>query len=381
MGESGDAPPVADAPVDTVVTDEVTAKLQGLDVTDEVITKIKDELGVATVADLSVLSEADLVSAGLKVVQARKLIGAFAPVATVVDPTSAFEVLPSVPDDASWLDALRVGGILKVDQSTVISAVRAALANKVNLYEVPDKLVKAMEAFADSNDEPVDGTYFKVRKQLTRRSYAEIFEAIDGLDGSYVTDGRKRELFSRIDNYLWPAITAYFNQLKNWQETWAQGAANPALLLSAFAGGSGFALPPGMLQAPDTGVLRDYGDAVNDAANKVFAGTGAQIASAVAYDALQIKKLLEDPRLPALVGAANREQMLKQLNVAVSSTYPRLERDLTRFVLGALQAKDQSSGNEELSYFGAMYLLGNQITWDQLSGNHSLSGVGGRTKL
>lgn len=381
MAEVTDVPVVADAPTDTAVTDEVTAKLKDLSVGDDIISKIKDELGVATVVDLSKLREADLLGVGLKVVQARTLLDAFAPAATVVDPSSAFEVLPTVPDDASWLDALRAGGVLKVDQSTVISAVKAALANRVNLYDVPNKLVTAMEAFADGNDEPVDATYFKIRKQLTRRSYAEVFEAIDGLDGSYVTDGRKKELFSRIDTYLWPAITAYFSQLKSWQEAWVQGAANPAILISALAGGGGFAMPPGMMQAPDTGVLRDYGDAVNDAANKVFAGTGAQIASALAYDAAQIKKLLEDPRLPALVGAANREQMLKQLNVAVSSTYPRLERDLTRFVLGALQAKDQSSGNEELAYFGAMYMLGNQITWDQLSGNHSLSGVGGRTKL
>jgi len=36
------------------------------------------------------------------------------------------------------------------------------------------------------NAEQVDTEFFKLRKMLTRRSYAEIFEAIDGLDGNYV---------------------------------------------------------------------------------------------------------------------------------------------------------------------------------------------------
>ena len=101
------------------------------------------------------------------------------------------EVLPAVPTDASWLEALRTGGVLKVDQSTVISVIRAALAHRAGLFEIPDSLVRLMEKFADENDDQVDPEFFKLRKQMTRRSYAEIFEAIDGLDGSYVTEDAK----------------------------------------------------------------------------------------------------------------------------------------------------------------------------------------------
>ena len=143
-----------------------------------------------------------------------------------------------------------------------------------------------------------------------------------------------------------------------------QGAGNPALMMSALmaaSGGGGMALPPGMMQPPDTGILRDNADAVADAVNRVFAGTGVQIAAALAYDASKIKGTLENLRLPALTGAANRDQMLKQLGVAVSATYPRLETNLTRFVLAVMRAKDQPSGNEELQYFGALFMLGSQI--------------------
>ncbi|HEY8885938.1 MAG TPA: hypothetical protein VIM31_00335 [Candidatus Microsaccharimonas sp.] len=372
--------PAADAVTEPVETDEVTTTLKEQGIGDDVIAKIKDELGVVTVDDLAVLNEADLMMAGLKPVQARKLLATFAPKATVVD-DETLDVLPASLDDASWLEALKTGGVLKVDQSTVISAIKVALAARVGMFDIPKKLVVAMEQFTEVTEEPIDPVYYKVRAQLTRRNYGELFSVIEGLDGNYVTDARKTELLARINTYLWPAITDYYSQLKSWYDTWLQGAANPALLIQALAGAkSGMAMPSGAMQAPDTSSLRDHGDALNDAANKVFAGTGAQIASALAFDAMTIKKQLEDTRLPALIGAANRELMLKQLGIAVSATYPRLETNLTRFVLSALQAKDQPAGLEEYNYFQAMYLLGSQIDWSQIgaSKDQGYTGIGGR---
>ncbi len=283
----------------------------------------------------------------------------------------ASDNLPTVPSDESWLSALRAGGVLKVEQSTVISAVRAALAHRAGLYDIPEMLAKRMETFADENAEAVPPEYFKLRKQLTRRSYAEIFEAIDGLDGNFVTDARKNTLFARIDTSLWPAIISFYSQLKAWVEAWQQGAVNPTLLLNAFAsmasGGVGGAMPPGMMQPPDTGVLRDGAEAFADSINKVFAGTGVQIASALAYDATRIRESLENPQLPTLVGAANRDQMLRMLGVEVSATYPRMETNLTKFVLGVMMIKNLAAGNEELQFFGSLYMLGSQIPWDQLN--------------
>lgn len=373
--------------VDATV-DEISAKLKEFGANDDTVAKVKDELGATSVDDLSTLTEADLVGVGMKVVQVRKLLASLKPAVPTVDTAAmsavAFDgVLPGVPDDGSWLEMLKTGGVLKVDQSTVISAIRAALAERVGLFDVPGKLAGAMEAFADSNDEQVDPAFFKLRKQLVRRSYAEVFEAIDGLDGSFVTDKRKQQLFARVNQTLWPAIMDFYDQLKSWQETWVQQGANPAMFMAAIAsmGGGGMALPPGMMQPPDTTGLRDYADAVADAVNRVFAGTGVQIAAALAYDATEIRKTLENPRLPAMIGAVNRDQMLKQLGVAVSSTYPRLEVNLTRFVLATMQVKDQPAGNEELRYFGTLYMLGSQIPWDQLGGGRMVTGVGGRTRV
>lgn len=366
--------------------DAVTTNLKELGVGDEAIGRIK-VLGVNEVSDLRYLKEETLISAGLNVVQAAKLVEALVPPAPVAEATAlgaaTFDaVLPTVASDASWLEALKTGGVLKVDQSTVTAAVRAALAKKVGLFDIPIKLADAIERFADSNEEQVDASFYALRKQITRRNYAEVFAAIDGLDGSFVTDKRKQQLLERVDKHLWPAIYDFHGQLQNWQEAWMQGAANPAMFMAALMPGS-VGMPPGMMAPPETAVLRDSADAVADAINRVFAGTGVQIAAALAYDAAQIKKTMEDPRLPSMIGAANRDQMLKQLGVAVSATYPRLETNLTRFVLATLQAKDQPAGNEEYQYFGSLYMLGQQIPWDQLGGRskHTLSGVAGPTRL
>lgn len=370
----------------TTTDDAVTTKLKELGVGDEAISRIR-VLGVNEVSDLRYLKEETLISAGLNVVQAAKLVEALVPPAPVAEATAlgaaTFDaVLPTVASDASWLEALKTGGVLKVDQSTVTAAVRAALAKKVGLFDIPTKLADAIERFADSNEEQVDASFYALRKQITRRNYAEVFAAIDGLDGSFVTDKRKQQLLERVDKHLWPAIYDFHGQLQNWQEAWMQGAANPAMFMTALMPGS-VGMPPGMMAPPETAVLRDSADAVADAINRVFAGTGVQIAAALAYDAAQIKKTMEDPRLPSMIGAANRDQMLKQLGVAVSATYPRLETNLTRFVLATLQAKDQPAGNEEYQYFGSLYMLGQQIPWDQLGGRskHTLSGVAGPTRL
>lgn len=377
MSDPKDTPVAETVPAVDPVVGEVVPKLKEFGATDEIVVKVLN-LGVESIADLATLTETDLVGAGLPVVKARKLLGAVKPATPTVDTTvmssAAFDgVLPSVQDDASWLTALKTGGVLKVDQSTVVAAVRAALAKRVGLYDVPAKLTTAMEAFADESEEQVDSTFYALRKQMTRRNYADIFAAIDGLDGSFVTDKRKTELMRKLDSYLWPSVLSFNGQLKGWQESWMQGAANPAMMMMAFMGGGAGALPPGIMQAPDTAVLRDAADAVKDAINKVFSGTGVQIAAALAYEASEIKKSLEDPRLPALIGVANREQMLKKLGVAVPATYPRLETNLTRYVLAVMNLEDQAAGQEELSYLGALFMLGNQIDWSQLGGGRSVS--------
>jgi hypothetical protein len=360
-------------------------QLTGLGLTEDQIEKLGTS-GVKEVSDIEMLNAEEIVTiTGCGLVIAKKITKAFtAKVEVSAGPTNmayAMEVLPAIPTDELWLNALRIGGVLKVDESTVIAAIRAALANKVGLYSVPDKLAKKMEEFADENAESIPAEFFKIRKQLTRRNYADIFEAIEGLDGTFVTETRKKSFLSKVDQNLWPEIIAFYSQLKNWSDTWQQSSASPAMFMNAISAmiNGGGKMVPGMMPPPDTGILRDGADALNDSINKVFAGVGVQISSALAYEATKIKETLENSKLPALIGAANREQMLRSLGVEVPATYPRLEMSLTRFVMGVIKIKDIPAGEEELQYFSALLMLGSQIPWDKFDG--SGSGLGKRGQL
>ena len=107
--------------------------------------------------------------------------------------------------------------------------------------------------------------------------------------------------------------------------------------------------------------------------NRVFRGTGVQVAAAMAYDASIIRNVLEDSRLPSLVGVKNREMMLKKIGANVSSNYIRLEQNLVKFVL-AFVKHDTVTSDVEVNYFVALWQLGVQINWAELGGN-SVTGV------
>ena len=275
--------------------------------------------------------------------------------------------LPQVPEDKSWLEMLKTGGVLKVETSTVIAAIRAALASRTGLYALPKVLADLMEKHAEGLEEPLGQDFFKLRHMLTRRSYAEIFAAIDGLDGSFVTEGRKNALLGKLDSGLWPALLGFQSQLEGWTDAYQKTFANPGAMMAALAAlGTGQAMPGGMTQPPPTDTLRDAAESVRDTINRIFAGSGIQVSAALAYDAMRIKEILENASLPMQIGAPNRDQMLKLLGVNVSSDFVRLERNLTQYALAVLEFPNAPAGNQELGYLNSLLLLGGQIPWAKL---------------
>lgn len=311
-------------------------------VSPELIDAIIDQLGVETIEDLAMLEESDLVDAGMKVVQARKLLKQFS-AEKAPEPAAVSQVaplvgvrslrLPEVPTEESWLAELKTGGILQIDRNSYISAVRATLAERTGIYEVPKKLVEAMEAFALENQQPVSPEFYELSKQLTQRNYGEIFAAVDGTDGTFVTDQRKRELFHRLNEYVWPVLRTSSTQLKAWYETWVNTSNNPATFAMAIGGmQGGMMMPPGVGTAPDTSILRDLGDDLREAINKALAGVGTGVAAALAYDYTKIRKVLDKPDLPSKIGVANRDQLFKKLGLSIDSTLVRTERNVVRYV-------------------------------------------------
>ncbi len=369
------------------MNETLNLKLAELGLNEEQIAKLTAE-GVKEEADMRLVGRDDVRTiTGCGLVTAGKIVSAFvAPAPAVAESavpsmgTATFDVLPAVPTDEAWMNSLKVGGVLKFNSSTVIGTVSAALAAKVGLYDLPGKIGTAMEKQAESLEEPVSEDYYQMQNLLTRRSYADIFAAMPGVDGRFATQARKEALLRRLNERLWGSLSSYQQQLKQWVDAWQQGMSNPAAMMgifAAFAGGTG-AVPPGMMQPPPVDTLRDAADRVVNDINYVFAGTGIPVAMALAYDAQQIRKVLENPSLPAQVGAANREQMLRMLGAAVSSDYPRLEKNLKQFALGIIEFQNVTSGQAELQYIVALYQLGAMIPWDRLGagGDGGRAGIG-----
>ncbi len=297
--------------------------------------------------------------------------GAAAPTAitpqTSLTLDASLGILPNIPDDASLLAQLKAATDLKVSQATVILAARAALADRCGFFQLAILLIERMEQHAESLEEPVSEDFFKLRKLISQRNYAEIYEGMPGVDGTFVSQKRRDAFLQRLESLLWPALLSFHSQLTNWGASWQKGMLNPAATMALLFANSGTtALPPGMLAPPPTDSLRDAAEAVNVQINKVFAGVGVPVAMALGYDALKIKEVLENPALPAQVGAANRDQMLKMLEVAVTPDYTRLEDNLVRYLLAVMRYPTVTS-EADLGFLTALTMLGGQIPWDRLT--------------
>jgi len=275
-------------------------------------------------------------------------------------------VLPPVPDDKSFVESLKVGGELKVGAVEVIAAVKAALASKVGFFEIPDVLKQKMESYAESLEEPCGTEYFEIRKLVTKRNYADIMHAL-GIEGTFVTDQRKAAFMGKLEALLWDEVGSFHRQLMGWNKSWMETSNNPTVLVSTITSalGGGGAMPT-LMQPPDTAFLRDAAEKTIITINKVFAGVGIPIARALAYDAEKIKEVLDNSRIPTLIGAPNKDQMLKMLGVNVAGDYVRLERNLVQYIVAIMEYPKLEAGQNEIMYLSAMLQLGLSIDWDKL---------------
>jgi len=349
-------------------------KLEKIDFSAEQVEKLKAQ-GVKSIADMTMLNDHEIQDiTGCNIITAKKAVAAFAPEPADTEPTVSSDaiqsVLPPLPDDQSFLEMLRTGGVLKIDRTNVIAAMRAAIASNVGLFDLPSILMEKMEEFAVSQEEPLGEPFYALQKQLARRRYGDVLAAL-GTSGTFVNEKRKTETLNKLNNLLWPALNGFNEQLKSYVNAWTQGAANPVALVAALipSRGGKVVMPPGMLQPPDTAVLHDEAEAVINTINKVFAGAGIPVSRALAYDAMQIREVLEDASLPSTVGAATRDQMLKLLNVDVGADFVRLEQNITRFALAIMELSKIGEGDEELLYINAMFTLGASIPWGKLGSN------------
>lgn len=273
--------------------------------------------------------------------------------------------LPALPSDESFLEMLKIGGVLKVEQTEIISAVKSAFANQTGLYKIPEKILGMMEQHALAMEEPCGESFYETQRLLTKSKYGDVLSALK-VDGNYVSETRKKEFFKRLDEKLWPSLQEFHKSLLMWQQTWTNGAANPALLMMAItAQQSGTKMPAGIMSPPDTSPIRVSAESFANNMNKVFAGPGIPVARALAHDATRIIKILSDSTLPAQTGSANREDMLKKIGITVGSDIVLAEQNISRYAL-AIMSYDKITADNELAYLASMLTVGNAIPWDKI---------------
>jgi hypothetical protein len=278
-------------------------------------------------------------------------------------------LLPTLPEsDAKFLEELRVGGILEPEPNDVLAAVRAGFAQRFEFFNLPQTIRDKMEEFAYANDKSCGAEYYEMEKMVTSRQYGDVLSAT-GVTGSFVSVRKRKEFLRRVDVYLWASINDFHNTLNSWMTGWQATANNPTALLSALSGnGANNPLAQLATQAPDLSPVRDAAESVVNNINKVFAGPGIPVARALAYDAVKITEVLENEKLPALLGAGNKEQMLKELGVAVGSDHVRLQHNLAKYAFG-IMSLEKVTAEEEQMYALQMYQLGVAIPWEKVLGN------------
>jgi hypothetical protein len=295
-----------------------------------------------------------------------KIVEEAVPAEKAATSSMSLSILPAVPSDDSFLEALKTGGVLKIGETEVLAAIKAALAQKVGLFQIPDKILEKMESFAIAQEQPNGEGYYAIQKLVTEKKYGDVLSIIN-VSGSYISEGRKKAFFEKLNLKLWPALNDFQNRLITWRQAWAQGMADPGMLFMAMAAGkSGNMMPPGMMAPPDTTDLHAAAEEVINEINRVFAGPGIPVARALAYDATRIMKILENKDLPTQTGAANKDQMIKELGITVGAEIVRVEQSLTRYALAIMSLGKVTPGDDELFYFSAMFQLGSTIPWDKL---------------
>mgnify|MGYP001616083657 CR=1 FL=1 len=290
---------------------------------------------------------------------------------------SQLSILPNAPDEESFLTMLRTGGVLKVDKTAVISAVKAAFAKIVGLYNLPKMMMEKMEEFSVKQEEPSSEDFYEMERLLNEKKYGDILSVLK-VSGTHVNEARKKDFFSKVQAKLWPVLFSFNKQLSAWREEWMKGAGNPAMMIMALtANQKGGAVPQGLMDPPDTTPVHTAAEDVVNEINRIFAGPAIPVARALAYDATRIMTILKKDKLPMQMGYANKDQMLKDLSINVGSDIIRLEQAVTRYTL-AVMSLSEITPDDEVLYLSALIQLGSSIPWEKFQ---TETGLGSRTAL
>lgn len=373
----------------TAASDPVADKLQALGVPSDVVEKIKTDLGAETEDDLGSLTETDLVSCGMKPLPARKVINALNPQPSAAAATAVSNAmsaprvlsvvrLQDIPQPSNWLSALCAIQPQRIQPMTVVTGIKAAMADTYGYFQLPRRMMKMLREAADSVGEGVPDLYFELQDLSMQRRYGALVPWMQGKRSACTAAERSRFLV-RMHEKFWDALDAFYGELEAWRKGRRESQDVGESLTAAFSG---------EVQIYDATPVRNASLALGDTINRAFSGTGVYAATALALDNDMLQKVLAEMDFRQF-GVQSREQLLAQLGCSVPAEIMAAEVTISKFVWNAMLVKDQASGGvDEQRFLIELSAIGTSRPWnqiktlalknkkDRLSG--VLTGIGGR---
>lgn len=366
---SGDAAIVAGAGVSGVpavtvasTTDPITAKLMELGVAPEVITAIKTNLGAETVEDLTGLTESDLVDAGMKVLPARALLKKLVPAAPAAPAGTPRVVavstvrLQDVPQPSNWLASLCAIQPQRIQPVTVVTGIKAAMADVFGFFQLPRKMMGMLRKASDDVGEGVPELFFELQNLTQARRYGALVSWMQGKSSACSVEERNRFL-ARMHEKFWDALDTFYAELDGWRKGRRDSMDPGESMAAAFSG---------EVQIFDATLVRNAALALGDTINRTFSGTGVYAATALALDNDKLQKVLAEMDFRQF-GVQSREQLLAQLGCAVPAEIMSAETTISKFVWNAMVIKDQAAGGvEEQRFLIELASIGTSRPWSQI---------------
>ncbi|OGL95650.1 hypothetical protein A2348_03475 [Candidatus Uhrbacteria bacterium RIFOXYB12_FULL_58_10] len=332
-----------------------------------------DDAAVNNLGDSDITPDADLLAAltgaGVARATARAAIKGIRNVPAPVEAAPAvaaangraerqLALLPVLKDDTSFVAALASGGTAKMPTEDAVAAIRAAFASRTGLYEILPKLLDMMKQRADEMEEPLDESFYSLRKEVARRRYADVLAAFDGI-GELITDKEKAKFLDRVEQ-LWTVLEVFQQQLEAYRQAYKDDSGDIGAAIAAIRDG-GVAI-----DMPDVGPVVAAARGVLERFNRAFAGLGIPVARALAADAIRTREILRRPGLPATIGATTFDEMLKKLEVNIPPDVAEMETSVARYVL-SLMSLPSSPVEQQPQFILALQRLGKPIPWATLA--------------
>jgi hypothetical protein len=317
---------------------ETKDKLTGLGVADDIIVKIESDLGVTKVDDLIHLTEADLTGIGMLPIPARALIKALAPAADATKnlreaSMSSIHLQEPPISGTSWLSSLSAIRPQMIQPLTVLTGVKAAMADVFDKFQMPRKMMNMLREASDSIGEGVPDLYFDLQNITLSRRYGMLVPWMQG-KGSACTVAERKRFLKRMHEKFWTAIDTFYNELEAWRKGRRDSMDIGEQLANAMSG---------EMQIYDATQVRTAAMALGDAINKVFSGTGVYASTALALDNEKIEEVLTQLDF-RLFGSPSREKLLADLGSAVPPDMVSAETTIVKFVWNAMSLKDIAAG-------------------------------------